>query len=302
MTTCSDLIEKVNRRLVPAQRAQVLQLTNAYTSGASTMTLSDPSSGNALSAATPGTILAIDLELFLVLGATGSTFTVQGGYNGSTPANHAQNALVYVNPKFSRFDILNALNEDLDDLTSPDNGLFQVKTVDITYNPVFVGYDLAGVAADFIDVLEIRFKTALPAQYWPPVKRWEVHRNMTDSMFPSGTALFVRDGGWPGLPMHVLYKARYASFVNLTDDAQTVCGLSYTARELPWLGAAISLVAGREVKRNFTEAQPDPRKAQEVPPGAVMASTNGLLRLRNQRIMAEAQRLDNQYGYVARKD
>ncbi len=300
MTTLGDLVEKVERILVPAARSQVLQLSSPYTAAATTMTLSDPSSGNALGAATPGTILSIDLELFLVLGSAGSTFTVQPGYFGSTEANHAQNALVYINPKFPRFDVMNAINEELDDLSSPDNGLYRVETLDITFNPVLRGYDLAGVASSFIDVLEIRYKMATPFQYWPPIRRWEVHRNMTDSAFPSGTALFIYEDAWPGLPMHVLYKAPFTSFAALTDDAQTVAGLSYQARELPWLGACVSLVVGREVKRNFTEAQPDARKAMEVPPGSVMNSTAGLLRLRQTRIMAEAQRLDNQYGYVAK--
>ena len=51
------------------------------------------------------------------------------------------------------------------------------------------------------------------------------------------------------------------------------------------------LVAPREIKRNFTEAQGEPRRAAEVPPGAVASSMRTVAALRQQRITTEASRL-----------
>ena len=64
---------------------------------------------------------------------------------------------------------------------------------------------------------------------------------------------------------------------------------------LEGVGAQIRLMAGREVKRNFTESQGDTRRAEEVPAGAVGNSITNLLRLRRDRIQAEAARLARQY-------
>jgi hypothetical protein len=61
------------------------------------------------------------------------------------------------------------------------------------------------------------------------------------------------------------------------------------------------LMAGREVKRNFTESQGDTRRAEEVPSGAVANSMLQLQRLRRDRVMAEAARLNRQYPLRIRK-
>jgi hypothetical protein len=67
------------------------------------------------------------------------------------------------------------------------------------------------------------------------------------------------------------------------------------------LGAQIRVMAGREVKRNFTESQGDTRRAEEVPAGAVGGSILNLQRLRRDRIQAEAARLNRQYPIRIRK-
>ena len=61
--------------------------------------------------------------------------------------------------------------------------------------------------------------------------------------------------------------------------------------DLPDLGASIKLMQPREVKRNFYEAQPDPRKATEIPPQAVANSSAKLEQQRMMRINAEADRI-----------
>ena len=75
----------------------------------------------------------------------------------------------------------------------------------------------------------------------------------------------------------------------------SVTGLQPSATDLPPIGAAIRLMAGREIKRNFTESQGDTRRSTEVPPGAIAQSANGLARLRQTRIAAEAARLHALY-------
>jgi len=63
----------------------------------------------------------------------------------------------------------------------------------------------------------------------------------------------------------------------------------------------LRLMAGREIKRNFLESQGDTRRAEEVPPRAIMDSVANIQRLRRERVIAEAGRLKAQYPIKFRK-
>ena len=58
------------------------------------------------------------------------------GYTVSTlpVASHTAGDIVRVSPKFPAYRIMDALNDDLRDLSTPDNGIFQMKTTSFTYN------------------------------------------------------------------------------------------------------------------------------------------------------------------------
>ena len=65
--------------------------------------------------------------------------------------------------------------------------------------------------------------------------------------------------------------------------------------DIPPLGAAVDLISSQEPARSNFAIQPDPRKAQDVPPLAIMNSTQYLEKKRMQRIEAEALKLRLQY-------
>jgi hypothetical protein len=277
-------------------REQTAQLASAYTAGSESMNLV----GGFTGAVQSGAILGIDLEMFLVTGVTsGGAVSVIGGYEGSTEANHAEGALVYVNPRFSLFDIGVAVNDDLLDLSSPTNGLGQILFIDQTFNPTYMGYDLGsqfnGASSK---VLEVSYQIAPPVRTYPLVRRgqYAVRRNMNQpAVFPSGNAVIIYESAYPGLPIHVQFLSPFNPLVNLDDDLTTVAGLPSTMYDLPDLGAALRLMDPREVKRNFYEAQPDPRKAVEIPPQAVANSSAKLEMRRTMRINAEADRIMSVY-------
>ena len=299
MATLSTMIAQTLRRVQPGQQVEALTLASGYTASGTSLSVSDPA-GTILPSLRPETVVSIDLELFYVQAVSSTTVTVVPGYLGSTSANHSSGALVYLNPRFSAFDIMTAINDDLSDLCSPENNLYTPNSIEITYNPATIGYDLTGVTG-LIDVLSLQQKQPYPIGYWVPMprKKWTLTANADTSVFPSGYALRINGGGYPGMPFRVTYKQQFTPFVNLTDDATTVAGLSSTMYDLPPLGAMVALVAPREVKRNQIDAAPDSRRATEVPPGAVMNSVAGVLQLRQRRINAEASRLHQLYGQQA---
>jgi len=327
-TTFGDLIEKVYRRVMGGIRERTVQLTTAVTDVQFTI----PVNGSQAASIAPGVILSAELELMYVTAwdASNLTATVTRGYYGSVPSNHDAGVIVYLNPRYSRYDIGVAINDDLRDLSSPSNGLFRVDSTSIPFNPVFQGYDLGDLPNNFIDVLSVNFRIAPPTHNFPAIRNWRVQRQMfssagsADSIFPSGQGIQLYEQGWPGLPMYLMYSAPFIPLVNLTDDVTMtpvsnlaaadapynykgvvplvngvpvqLANLPSTAIDIPALGAQIKLMESREIKRNFIEAQPDSRKATDVPAGATNASFRALQMERQARIDAEGDRLARQYN------
>lgn len=301
MTTFNDWIEKVWRRVNSGSVEATVQLLSNITSTATDIFVT-PATSNAMRI---GARLAVGTEVMYVtnwVSGTGET-TVVRGYEGSTAQAHSASDIVYVQPRYTRFDIGVALNDELARLTSPDNGLFQVKTQTITFNPVYMGYDLGPEIADsFIDIMEVRYKIPFPSRNYPAIHSWKVLRSIGDtSTFPSGAGIVFYEGGYPGQPVYVQYSAPFTTSDLVTDtdtDVRTVTGMTSTMLDIPPLGAEIQLTLPREIRRNFMDVQPDPRKAPEIPPLAVSNSVQALTILYNQRVAEEAARLSRQYTRV----
>jgi hypothetical protein len=307
MTTYNDWIEKTWRRVYSGANDSIVQLATAITPTTTSFAVT-PAQATVMR---NGAILSVDLEVLLVVNwnQNNGTATVVRGYEGSVPCAHAADALVYVQPKYSKFDIGVALNDELKRLSSPDLGLFQVGVSTVTYNPVYMGYDLGTIPTDFIDVLEIRHKIPFPTRNYPKISKWKVLRSIPDAtVFPSGAGIVIYEGGYPGQPFYIQYSAPFTPLGNilnndsslnlsatLAQDVATVSGMLNPATDIPPLGAEIQLTLPKEIKRNFMESQPDPRKALEVLAGNVSNSVQALTILYNERVGEEAARLQRQY-------
>jgi len=298
-TTLNDWVEKVWRRVYSNSPDNTVQLLNAVGVNDTTITVT-PTSATSMRA---NIILAIDYEIVYVTNwnSASGIATIVRSYLGSTAATHTANTLVYVQPKYTRFDVAVTLNDELNRLSSPDMGMFQVGVSTVTYNPVYMGYDLGSIPQNFLDVLEIRHKIPFPTRNYPKISKWKVLRSIPDStVFPSGAGIVIYEGGYPGQPFYIQYSAPYTPvdltvLANYTADLTTITGLQTTALDIPPLGAEIQLTLPREIKRNFMESQPDPRKSPEVPSMAVSNSVQAMQILYTNRVTEEAARLTRQY-------
>lgn len=296
MASASSIVEATRRHLLSGQNEELNRLNGAITSGATTLIVEFDLGG-----IQKGATLAIDDEEMYVFNVVDSTktATVQRAFNGSVAATHSDDVLVFVKPKFSTFRILEAINDELRDLSSSMNGLFQIKTVDLTSRAAQFGYDLTGTTnVDVLDIYEVRYKTPGPEDSWPRVRMYDLARNMATSEFASGTALILHESAFPGQPIRVRYKADFAAITSATADVATTSGLADSALDILSLGAAIRLQSPRDVKRSFTEHQGDPRRAEEVQVGGGVGGMRGLIALRTTRIQAEAARLQSLYPTI----
>jgi len=298
IVTFNDWVEKVWRRVYSGAVDTTVQLATDIDATETTFAINPAQSV----AVRVGALLSVDYEVMYVVAWVSGNVTVVRGYEGSTAVSHTANTLCYVQPKYTRFDVAVALNDELRRLSSPTNGLFQVKTQTITYNPVYMGYDLGPEVADeFIDIMEVRHKIPFPTRNYPSIKKWKVLRSIPDdSVFPSGAGIVFYEGGYPGQPVYVQYSAPFSQVDisnpdNLYADIRTLTGVTNTMTDIPPLGTEIQLTLPREIKRNFMESQPDPRKAPEITPGAVSNSVQAMMMVYNQRVSEEAQRLTRQY-------
>ena len=313
--TFGDLITKVYRRVMGGVRERSVSLSAGINNSVTAITLAGAQTVGIFA----GTVLSVDLELIYVVSFNDDSLVAQvlRGWNGSTADVHSTNATCYVNPRYSYYDIAVAINDDLKSLSSPTNGLFRVVATKTTiWNPVFQGYDLGDLPANFIDVLGVRFVEPNAYRRFPYITGYSVDHNNPDAAFPSGQAVFFYEGGFPGLPLYITYSAPFLPFVSMADSVTltptandlappfngygavtAVANLADTMVDIPPLGAAIQLTLPGEIGRNRMDSQPEPRRGQEVPAGSVANSVAQLIIQRTQRIMEEADRLDRRLQF-----
>jgi len=239
---------------------------------------------------TAGSIIEVGTELMYVTSVSGQNVTVMRGYASSAAASsHADNSIIRSNPQYPAHMILDALNDDLNDLSA--KGLYQVKTATFTYSAATQGYNLA---SDVLAVHRVTFTDESSDKSEPEVRRWSLRRNRDTSTFASGVALVLADTPTSGQTVRVEYKAPFAT-LSATTTALTDTGLHTEAYDLPPVGAAMVLMTFKPIARESITTQAPIRRSEEVPPGAISASIRDLRFRRQERIEAEKARLSQLY-------
>jgi hypothetical protein len=293
LSTIQQLVDQTKADYLDTGQREVISRLSADLNNSSlTFTLTGQ-------APVPYSVLTIDYEDIYIISVTGSGVTDSvRGWNGTTKAAHvAATALVYHNQKFPIFKVLRQMNNEVRSLTS--EGIYRVRTINLSTVSGQLGYDLTGVSTDFLRVLgvQLRYLTGSTAlDYTRQIQK--VVRNLPATDFPSGYGMFFNRSLPVPRTMQVVYAAQFGELTtsNLTTDANdATIGVPPEIEDILPIGTAIRLVVGREPKRSFTEAQTESRDSQDVPPGAVANSATELRRLRAQRIYEERARLQSKY-------
>lgn len=294
MTTAAAIINRASRQLLSGTVEERNKLAATIQSGDTSVVVAYD-----LGSLRTGSVFEIESELLYIweANATTKTLTVERGYAGTTAASHASGIICVVSPRFPRAQMLDAVNAELDDLSSTANGLFKVVTASLSYNGSDRQLNLAG-ATDVLELIDVRLRY-LPDDY-PIIRGVRLQRDLPTTDFASTFSIVFDDAMQAGT-IRVRYKAPFTRATSESSDLTTFCGLPLTCDDLVELGVIIRMMAGREIKRSFTESQGDTRRAEEVPPGASRDSLSNLLRLRRDRITAEAGRLKAQYPIQFRK-
>jgi hypothetical protein len=293
MSTASALLDRVNRQLLSGTIEERNKLATTVSSSDTSFVMSYDLAG-----LRAGTVFEIDSELVYIWEAvSGSkTVTVERGYMGTAAASHTAGAVVTLNPRFPKAQMLEALNQDIDDLSSPLNGLFRIVSVDVDYNGSDRQTDLTG-ATSVLDLIDVRLRY-LDSDY-PVIRMTRLQRDLPTTDFPSGFAIVFDEPVMAG-SLRVRYKAPFSRVSTISDSIQSVANIPATMEDILELGVMSRVLSVREVKRNFIESQGDTRRSDEVGAGAMRDSFSNILRLRRDRIIAEAAKLARQYPLTIR--
>ncbi|OEJ24296.1 hypothetical protein AS594_07135 [Streptomyces agglomeratus] len=170
-------------------------------------------------------IVEIDDELILVktFEPTSGVVSVMGlangrGYEGTTAAAHAANALVTASPAFPRARIKEALN---DTITALYPHLVVFDTTEITYNAAQMEYELPAAVKD---VWYVVAKTVGPSKISQPMSNWRYNPKARTTDFASGKSIQLFDAITPGQAVKVVYAKAPATLSAGADDFATVTG------------------------------------------------------------------------------
>lgn len=292
MSTFDDLVTRLQSRLRGVARDRVNTLDGSISSSAITFDLSFTPDG----ALTAGTVIEIDNELMYVLDVTASTLTVIRGWDGTTAAGHANDALVTIEPRFPRHHTFEAL---VDEARALPANLFRVETVQVTF-PAETAVIELDVAEDVYRVLSA-WRTTQSNQHLR-VADLQLLRNANPAVYPSGFALALGPGA--------VYRTSIDLWVSLAvpldvtglviTSEVTDTGLDERAEDILVYGAGASLLLEAEALRLATVAQGQSRDADEVPPDALGKLGARWRSEAERRTGAEAQRLLEYYPWTGR--
>ena len=288
MSTVGTVVDRTLRQLMSGTVEERNKTVGALT--ATTTSISFQYDLNGMRA---GGVIQIDNELMYVweVFSGAKTVEVERAWNGTTAAAHASGSVAIVDPKFPRAQVLEAINAEIDDLSSPMNGLYQIKSLELNYNGTWNMINLP-TTDKIIDLVSVTVRYI--ATDYPKITRCRLIRDLPNDDFSAGYAIRFDEQVRAGR-MIVVYKAPFTNVTTEAQNLQNIAGFPTTAEDILMMGAQIRLVSPREVKRNFTESQGDTRRSEEVPTGSVSSSINNIIRMRRDRITAEAARLARQY-------
>ena len=294
MSTAGAVLTRASRQLLSGTIEERNELATTVNTAVTSIVLSYDLGGFRA-----GSVVEIESEMMYIWEATAATktLTVTRGFDGTTAASHTSGTLATVNPRFPRQQMLDALNADIDDLSSTVNGLFRVVAQDISYNGTNRQINLTS-ATKVIDLLDVRLRYL--STDFPVIRKVRLQRDLPTADFASGLAIVFDEPVMAGT-LRVVTKREFTRASSEASDVQTVCFVPETCEDILEMGVILRMMNGREIKRNFIESQGDTRRSDEVPSGSTRDSLTNIQRLRRERIVSEAARLKQQYPLVFRK-
>lgn len=284
MSTLNDLIASIHTSLHSYSGAQ--EVVTWLTANVDTDDLILP-------VATPDNVLRgmaeIDDELVYVNASDSSGLKLAPfgrGYRGSSSASHTVNSMVTFDPIFPRAEIRRSIDQCVEGLAS---SLYQVKTYEIDFNGVGVGFSLPADAEDIIEVHGHHASDIL--DYWQPIGRWSFD---PQSSLTNGKAINILEDVMPSSTIRVTYRANFTPFVAGTDTLGSA-GLSESWADLILYCVTARMIRFLDPARLQVSTVENLSRASVVASGDAAKVANQLYAMYQQRLVEERKRLLDLY-------
>lgn len=293
MSTIAEVVNRTRQKLsgfTTRDRVNVLNaaINSSVTSVTVTYTIG--------SETTVGAVIEIDYEQMMIVSIATNTLTVIRGWNGTTPASHSINAVIYIEPVFPASIIL---HEVTDELCALPQSIFQTSTTVLTFSSGVNQVDLSGATGTVYKILSADRESFDGASYPSFKPNLRLIRNADTSDFPSGYAVAIDGGlsyGQSAVVRVVYAKSLTISSLNTSTDLQSVVGLPITAEDILVLGAGSRVLYSKESARVGYDRQGSSRFAEEVPVESNARQAQRWRAEADRRIGEEAMRLVGLWG------
>jgi len=259
MTTMRDMIADTRRMAYGSMTEQINLIAVSASAGATAITMDMDVSG-----ITPGMVLSCDLNVWYVRSTIPAQKIVNviPGYDNSPLKPVAAGDFVILKPRVTDWFMFETMNQEILRLSTPEHGLYQLKTWTAAVDPTYQTYDFPAEANDMISMLRVRYLLPGTPDVWidlPPF----AYKTQIDGVMNRIRLLRQVPGG---STMEFMYKSPFDQASNLEDNVNEVCGLSATMVDIPTLGCLGTLLRTTESRRNQVQTQGDARRAGEVSP------------------------------------
>lgn len=287
MTTIRSMVADTKRMAYGSMSEQINLIAQPYTAGGTELYLDMDVSG-----ITPGMVISGNLNVWYVRSIDVPTNLVYviPGYDNSPTRAMSVGEFVFIKPRVTDWYMFESLNQEILRLSTPEHGLYQIKSWDADVDPTWQTYEIPTAAFDMVGLLRVRYRMPGSQDVWLdiPEKAYRVQINDTQGKsyirllrnIPSGTEV------------RFLYKAPFSQAEELDDNAITVCGLSETMVDIPTLGVLGTLLRTTESRRGQVQTQGDARRAGEVVAGSNIQIASRIEKDHQMRIWEEAARLN----------
>lgn len=290
-TTVDDMVERILASMEGTFGPNEIDSLN----GAMTDVATSFTSTNAVNGLRVGAIIEIEYELMRVTSVSGNTVSVTRGYRNTTAAAHGSSAIVDIQPRWSRSEVMQNMREEI---RSWPTKVFQEATDQVTVDDSadIMVYEFATAAdvADYIRTLEIRSRA--PASTRLDYRRAREARIVTGipaADFTS-TGVLQLTHKYSGVTQYdVTYAKKFDTSTAwaTTTDLQDDVGIPVEMEDIVEIGTMARLLVGRETRRVQRNRQGQPRNAQEVREGSTYQVGSAYRAQAKERINEEAGRL-----------
>lgn len=284
--TVDALVSRVRRDAQLTLRPTIATLASAYTAGGATLTINEAIEIG------PGSVVAVDAELFYVTSRSGSTLNVLGAFEGTTAADHAGAAFVEVDPRIPKASLLDMAEHEIESWGSE---LFHVEQAEVAVNKNDLTYEWVETN-NVLFVLDAwgtpSANTLIDRQARIPVR---FLRDVSTVDYPSGKAIQLS-----ALPtvssIHVVYATPFdLDPFTLATDLVSSCHLTRGQIDVLEAGLRWRLLTSGLVPRTNWQAAGMSRDSEEVTALDVIRSIDMARAVRDRLLAHQALELTSQW-------